>query len=324
MTKTRKGTVDDEPSAAAAEEGPEQERLPLRSRIADGDLGGYLLLAPAVLILMLLTIWPFIYSLVISVTDYKAKSGKPTKWVGLGNFIDLFKDDTFVTALTITGKFTLIAIPLQLILGYVCARILAAAHDMPGARIFRTFFIVPTMMTSLAVALFWGYILDPLLGVGNWVLLQLGLPQQQWFTSPSSAFPTVVAVYLWQWVPFTAMLFMAGLLSIPRQIYEAASIDGARWYQQVLNIDLPLLKRVGAIAGILATVEVIRLFDLVYGTTQGGPGTTTLTNAIEIFRIGFQNFNTAYAAAASLLILVVTILISQLFVRALDDKEQPA
>jgi ABC-type sugar transport system permease subunit len=90
----------------------------------------------------------------------------------------------------------------------------------------------------------------------------------------------------------------------------------------VYQIDLPLLLRVGAIAGILALVEVIRLFDLIYGATQGGPGTSTLTNAVEIYRIGFQNFNTGYAAATSILILVATILISQLFVRALRERER--
>jgi multiple sugar transport system permease protein len=322
VTDIQKSAVAEHEAATTSDQ-PEAPR-PLKSRIMDGDLGGYLLLVPAVLILVLLTIWPFIYSIGISFTNYRANSGQPTDWVGLDNFTQIFKDDTFLGALWITAKFVLIAIPLQLLLGYVCARILAAAHDMPGARIFRTFFIVPTMMTSLAVALFWGYILDPFIGVANWMLSQVGLPPQPFLTKPNSAFPTVVAVYLWQWVPFTAMLFMAGLLSIPRQIYEAAAIDGARWYHQVLQIDFPLLKRVGAIAGILATVEVIRLFDLVYGTTQGGPGTSTLTNAVEIFRIGFQNFNTAYAAATSLLILLVTILIAQLFVRALEEKEQPA
>ncbi|HKC74218.1 MAG TPA: sugar ABC transporter permease, partial [Chloroflexota bacterium] len=101
----------------------------------------------------------------------------------------------------------------------------------------------------------------------------------------------------------------------------AAAVDGARWYHRVFQIDLPLLLRVGAIAGILAVVEVIRLFDLVYGSTQGGPGTTTLTNAVAIFRIGFENFDTGYAAATSLVILVITILVSQVFVRVLREGE---
>ena len=114
------------------------------------------------------------------------------------------------------------------------------------------------------------------------------------FRYPGAALFTLAGVYLWQWVPFTAILLMAGLLQIPTQVYEAAAVDGARWYHRVFWIDLPLLLRVGAIAGILAVVEVIRLFDLVYGSTQGGPGTATLTNAVAIFRIGFENFDTGY------------------------------
>lgn len=113
---------------------------------------------------------------------------------------------------------------------------------------------------------------------------------------------------------------MAGLMTIPSYIYEAAAIDGARWYNRVLQIDLPLLLRVGAIAGLLAMVEIIRLFDLVYGSTQGGPGTATLTNAVEIYRIGFENFDTGYAAATSMLILVVTIVLSQVFARVLREE----
>ena len=178
------------------------------------------------------------------------------------------------------------------------------------------------MMTSLAVALFWAYILDPLIGIANYVLHLVGLPAQPWFTSPGTALFTLTGVYLWQWVPFTAILLMAGLLQIPTQVYEAAAVDGARWYHRVFQIDLPLLLRVGAIAGILAVVEVIRLFDLVYGSTQGGPGTATLTNAVAIFRIGFENLDTGYAAATSLVILVITILVAQVFVRVLREEER--
>lgn len=206
------------------------------------------------------------------------------------------------------------------IIGYVCARILQAAQGMPGARILRTCFIIPTMMTSLAVALFWGYILDPLIGVANWLLSLVHVAPQPWFTAPGSAFFTLTGVYLWQWAPFTSILLLAGLLNIPQPIYEAAAVDGVRWYNRIISIDIPLLRRVGAIAAILAVVEVIRLFDLVYGSTQGGPGTATLTNAVEIYRIGFEDFDTGYAAATSLIILVVTILIAQVFVRVLREE----
>jgi multiple sugar transport system permease protein len=298
-----------------------EERPTFRARILDGELGGYVLLAPALLVLLALAIWPLVYSIGISFTNYELAASKALKFVGLANFRQLANDSIFLGSLRTTAKFLLVVVPAQLILGYVCARILVAAFGMIGSRFLRTCFIVPTMITSLAVGLFWAYMLDPLIGVGNYILAELHLSQQPWLTSPSSAFYTVAGIYLWQWVPFTALLIMAGLLSVPAQIFEAAAIDGARWYHRVFQIDIPLLLRVGAIAGILAVIEVIRLFDLIYGSTQGGPGTATLTNAVAIYRIGFQNFNTSYAAATSLLILVATILISQLFVRALRERE---
>lgn len=297
------------------------ERPTLRARILDGELGGYVLLAPAFLVLLALAIWPLVYSVGISFTNYELAASKALKFVGLANFRQLVNDPIFLGSLWTTAKYLLVLIPAQLILGYVCARILVAAHEMIGSRFLRTCFIVPTMLTSLAVGLFWSYILNPLIGIANYILDLLHLAPQPWLTSPSSAFFTVAGIYLWQWVPFTALLLMAGLLSIPPQIFEASAIDGVRWYHRVFQIDVPLLLRVAAIAGILAVVEVIRLFDLIYGSTQGGPGTATLTNAVAIYRIGFQNFNTSYAAATSLLILVATIMISQLFVRALRERE---
>jgi multiple sugar transport system permease protein len=298
-----------------------EERPTLQARVLDGELGGYVLLAPALLVLLVLAIWPLLYSIGISFTDYELATSKALKFVGLANFRHLANDSIFLGSLWTTAKYLLVIIPAQLVLGYVCARILVGAHGMIGSRFLRTCFIVPTMITSLAVGLFWAYMLEPLIGVANYILMQLHVTPQPWLTSPRSAFFTVAGIYLWQWVPFTALLLMAGLLSIPAQIFEAASIDGARWYHRVFQIDVPLLLRVGAIAGILAVVEVIRLFDLIYGSTQGGPGTATLTNALEIYRIGFQNFNTSYAAATSMLILVATILISQLFVRALRERK---
>ncbi len=296
-------------------------RPSLRIRILDGELGGYVLLAPAIIVLFLLTIWPLLYSIGISLTNYHLGSAAPVGFVGLTNFGRLLGDSIFLGSLLTTVELLALAIPLQLILGYICARILQSTQGMRGSRVLRTFFIVPTMMTSLAVALFWTYILDPLIGVANYLLSVLHLPAQPWLTSPGTAFFTLTGVYLWQWVPFTTILLLAGLLSIPQNIYEAAAVDGVRWYNRILSIDLPLLLRVGAIAAILAVVEVIRMFDLVYGSTQGGPGTATLTNAVEIYRIGFENFDTGYAAATSLVILVVTIIVAQVFVRVLREEK---
>lgn len=286
----------------------------------DGELGGYLLLAPAVIILFLLTIWPLLYSVGISLTDYHLGQVAPVNFVGLTNFAHLVTDSIFTGSLLTTAELLALAIPLQLILGYIFARILRAAHGLPGARILRTIYIIPTMMTGLAVGLFWSYILDPLVGVANSLLSPFNI-QPTWFASPDMALFTLIGVYLWQWVPFTTILLLSGLLSIPQNIYEAAAVDGAHWYHRVVRIDVPLLLRVGAIAAILAVVEVVRLFDLVYGSTQGGPGTATLTNATEIYKIGFLTSNTSYAAAASLVILVVTIVIAQLFVRVLREEK---
>lgn len=299
---------------------PKAIEATLRERIVDGDLGGYLLLAPAVIVLLLLTVWPLVYSIGISTTEYKLGATEVAKFVGAANYARLVTDGVFLGSLLTTAKLLLIAVPLQLVLGYVCAAVFRSINTMPGARFLRTIFILPTMITPLCIALFWSYIFDPLIGVANYVLSVVHLPAMQWFGATDSALPTLVGVYLWEWTPFTTVLFLAGLLSISPSIYEAARIDGARWYHVALQIDIPLLGRVIAVAAILAVVEVIRIFDLVYGTTQGGPGTVTLTNAVAIYRTGFQNFDTGYAAASSLVILVATILIAQWLAKDLVEE----
>ncbi len=309
-----------QPTNAAPTSG--EVRLTLRQRIVDGDLGGYVLIAPAIILLAVLTVWPLIFSVGISLTNYNGLVKGPLEFVGLDNYAQALNDPFFTGSLVTTAKLAIVALPLQLILGYVCARILQEASGMVASHLFRTLFIIPTMMSSLTIALFFRYSLDPVIGVGNEVLRFLRLPPLLFFADRDQALVTLMFVYLWQWVPFTALLVLAGLLGIPRQIYEAADLDGSRWWHRIRYIDVPLLRRVLIIALILATVEIIRLFDLVYGTTQGGPGTATYVVSIGIYRIGFQDFNTALAAATSLMVLVLTILIAQVFVREMREDRQ--
>jgi multiple sugar transport system permease protein len=298
----------------------EPGRPTLRERVLDGSLGGYLLIAPAIVLLAVLTVWPLIFSVGVSLTNYNGLVKAPLEFVGLDNYVRALRDPFFTGSVLTTLKFGLIALPLQIVLAYACARILQAATGMIGSHLLRTLFIIPTMMSSLTVALFFRYSLDPVVGVGNEVLKFFRLPPLLFFGSPDQALFTLIGVYLWQWVPFTALLLLAGLLGIPRHIYEAAQIDGMRWYDRIRAIDGPLLRRVLVISLILATVEVIRLFDLVYGTTQGGPGTSTYVVSIGIYRIGFQDFNTALAAATSLMVLVLTLVITRFFVREMREE----
>ncbi len=293
----------------------------LLGRITNGALGGYVLLFPAVVVILLLTIWPMIFNVAISFTDFRAGAGAEVNFIGLRNWGTMISDRLFTGAMVTTGGLVVIAVPLQLVLAYGAARIITRTHQMLGTRLLRTLFILPTMMTSLAVALFWRYILDAQIGVANFVLHSLGLPTSRFLSEPTTAFASVVFMYLWQWVPFSAMLLMAGLLGIPRSLYEASAIDGANWIHRIRYIDLPQLRRVFAIAGILGLVEVIRMFDLIYGATNGGPGTATYTVSLAIYRSAFQNFTTGYAAAGALVVLVITIVVSQLFVRALKEDE---
>ena len=297
-------------------------RVPWKTRMLDGEAGGYLLLAPVVIVLLALGIWPLLYSLGISLTDFHLSSDAPIHFVGLRNYGDLFADDLFTGSLITTAKFIGLAVPAQLVLGYLCARILRGARGLPGARLLRTLYIIPTMLTPLATGLFWSYILQPVLGIVNYLFSLVNLPPQQWLADTTAALPTLVCLYLWQSVPLTALLLLAGLLGIPHDLYEAAEMDGAQWYARMLFLEIPLVARVAMIGAVLATVDVIQLFPLIFATTQGGPGSTTLTASVEIFRMGFENFETGYAAAASLVILIITNVIAMFYVRLIREGER--
>ena len=204
-----------QPTNAAPTSG--EVRLTLRQRIVDGDLGGYVLIAPAIILLAVLTVWPLIFSVGISLTNYNGLVKGPLEFVGLDNYAQALNDPFFTGSLVTTAKLAIVALPLQLILGYVCARILQEASGMVASHLFRTLFIIPTMMSSLTIALFFRYSLDPVIGVGNEVLRFLRLPPLLFFADRDQALVTLMFVYLWQWVPFTALLVLAGLLGIPRQ-----------------------------------------------------------------------------------------------------------
>ncbi|MBD5654729.1 MAG: sugar ABC transporter permease, partial [Candidatus Eremiobacteraeota bacterium] len=178
------------------------QRAPLKSRIANGDLGGYMLLAPAMILLLSLTLYPLLYSIYISLTDYHLGSDAPTHFIGVENYMRMATDSLFLGSLGTSATFLVVAVPLQLILGYICAAIFRAASNAPFSRILRTIFILPTMITPLCIGLFWGYILDPLTGIMNYLLSSLHLPVAQWLSSTQTALPTLIAIYLWEWTPF--------------------------------------------------------------------------------------------------------------------------
>lgn len=276
----------------------------------------YLLLAPLVVYMLVMTIFPLVYNIWLSLTNYSMGTPHPGRFVGLSNYGAVLQDHILMAGLYKALLIAVIAIPVQSVLGFLFAKSFLGLGDRRGAGVLRSMYLVPVMVTSLVVGLYAGYMLDPNVGVVDGVLQSLGLAPSLFLTSPQTSMPTLIGAYLWQWTPFSTMLILGGLVALPPEILEAAAVDGAhdglvRW----LNIDVPLLRSVFAINALLSLVQISRMFGLVYGATRGGPGTTTMVIGMGLFRDAFEFFNTGYSAAAAMILLVIVVLISQVFVR---------
>lgn len=278
-------------------------------------------LTPAVLYLALLTLFPFVYNVILSTTRNNLARPAQTGFVGVDNYVTLLGDRLFQIAI---GQTFLVAggsIALELVLGFLVARLFFAVRDMPGSSVVRTVYILPMMLTPVVSGLLWSYILNPTLGIANYLLESVGLPAWTWFSSGSSALITLIAVNSWQWGPFLMLLMLAGLMGVPREQYEAAELDGARWWHVVLWIELPAIRDVLTIGLILRLIENFRLFDVVYAATKGGPGTSTEVVSMYAFRQVFQFFNVGYGAAVSVVILFIGVLLTTFAVRLLRREE---
>jgi multiple sugar transport system permease protein len=188
-----------------------------------------------------------------------------------------------------------LSLVLQLVFGVWLALVLFHAKRLPG--IVRSLFISPFMMPPVVAGMMWLVILDPSLGAANYILSALGLPPSDWLASPTWVVPTVALIDTWQWTPYVALIVLGGLQSLPPSVYEAAQIDGASALRTFRRITLPLLLPTIVTATILRSVDLLRFFDIIYITTQGGPGNASNTLNIYGFRKGFEFFEIGYASA---------------------------
>lgn len=273
----------------------------------------WLLLAPAVLYLLGLSIYPLVYSVRVSLS---VKSGGGSAW-SIANFTRLFSDPFFATALFQTFVYTLAALVLEFVLGLGLALLMNAG--LRGRKYFRVLLLLPMLLPPVVVAVIWRLIYNPNFGLLNATAKSWGLDTSQWMwiAGQKSALASVILVDIWQWTPFMFLLLLAGLQSIPQDPYEAATMDGAGPLQTFRHITLPLLKPAILVALLLRTMDLLRIFDQIFILTEGGPGFATETASLYIYRTAFRFFDFGYAAAMSFVVLVLTTIISQSYVRIL-------
>lgn len=281
-------------------------------RLSAEAVVGYLFILPAVVGFLIFYLYPSVRGLMISFTDWNLLSDPEN--VGLANYKELLGDEKFWNALGITFKYVLWNIPLQTVL----AILMAVAMDRVVKSMFiKGLLILPYLLSNVLVALTFLWLLDPLLGVVNAGLEALGMARQPFFGTPEQAIPTIAGINIWRHTGFNALLFYAGLQSIPRTVFEAARIDGASAVQEFFRITLPLLRPVTVFVLVTSLIGSFQIFDTVAVTTQGGPVDATKVLVYYIYQNAFAFFKMGYATAMSMvlfaLLVVFTLIQMRLF-----------
>ncbi|OCP15551.1 carbohydrate ABC transporter permease [Ensifer sp. LC163] len=273
----------------------------------------FLMLAPTVLILLGLTIFPSLYMFYAAVHKISPNPDLPWEFVGADNFARLLSDAQFHVALWNTTVFTVVAVTTEFLLGLGLALLLD--KFIRRLTFLKTVLMVPMMLPPVAVAITWKLIYEPQFGVLNEIMYRLGLPLQAWAGDVNLAMFSIIVADVWQWTPFIFLLMLAGLASLPVEPYEAAALDGASSWRQFWDLTLPFLKPVIAIALLLRVMDALRLFDLVFILTGGGPADRTKVLSLYIYQVAYRFADPGYAAAISLFVLFVTIVLSTWFMK---------
>ena len=299
---------------------PPGRRRPKTRGSADRQRAGYWFVLPCVIFTAVFFIAPLVMTLCMSLYRWPLM-GKAT-FAGLQNYVDLMHDDSFWGALWFTTEYTLVVTPAIFIVAFVLAMLVNRASRFVG--IFRTAFFLPVVIGMTTASLLWVWMFNDQVGIFSAVLMQLGIVDEpvQWLGETYSALGSLVVMVLWKASGFTMVILLVGMQAIPQDLYDAARIDGARWWAQQRFITVPLMRRTFALALIMAVIGSYLAFEQFYVMTKGGPMNSTITVVHWIYRASFTYFKLGYGAAMSVVLLLVLLALSvvQMFLLR-DDHE---
>ena len=264
----------------------------------------YVMVTPAIFILLLIGVFPLIYSLIVSFQNL-TMTDADTSFQGLLQYRQVFKDARLWWALAHTALITAVALPLELILGYLLAQLFL--DRMPGRQIFVALLVLPTVISPIVAGATWRLMFDVRFGpIGQIVSYLAGSPVSLlWTVNSSLVYPAIIICEVWQWTPFMFLLLLAALSNVDQSQLEAAELDGASYGRVLRQIIIPAIKPVIAVALLIRGLDLFRIFDIIWALTQGGPGTMTETVSLYAYVIGFVQFDTSYTAAAALVMVAI-------------------
>ncbi len=279
----------------------------------------WVLIAPAVAVLLALNLFPIVYALYISVHYWTLARPQPPRFAGLSNYEELFFDERFRNAVLVSLKFLALAVGIELMLGFALAFVFNARQKAIAT--LRKLTLLPSLAMPLVVGLVWFYMFNENFGLVNWIWVKLGGERVPFLTEGTLALLSIVATDVWQWTPFVMLVFFAALQALPEYVYEAARIDGLTERQIFFRVTLPLLRPTILIVLIIRAVDALRSLELVFMMTKGGPAGDTVVLPWYLYTTGFLSLDLGYAAAMAVLMLALVTALSQLFVRRLESQE---
>jgi alpha-1,4-digalacturonate transport system permease protein len=245
---------------------------------------------------------PAILGLYYSLTDYKGYSGE--KFIGLANYMELLKDKSFYKALLRTAEYTIVDVPILYAVSLLVA-VMLNNDKVKGKFISKIIFFLPWTISGIIAGVIWRWLFGENFGFINYVISELHGEPVPWFTNGNFAFMVIVFASVWSYTAFNMLQFMTALKNIPKSLYEAADIDGAKWIDKFRHITLPTLKPTSFMVILLATINAMKEFALIQSLTNGGPGTDNMLIVQYIYSTGFDKMRVGYASAASMVLFVV-------------------
>lgn len=283
-------------------------------------LAPYIFSAPTVILMTIFMGFPILCGLILgffrwSLVDLK----KAPVFIGLHNFKALFQNPQFWSSMKTTVIFVVSVIFVQLLLGLVIALLLE--KNLPGLRFFRSIFMLPVMISPVVVGVIWKYVYDANFGMLNYLLGLIGMPPGTWLSSEGTALFSVIITEIWQWTPFVFLILLSGLQSVPSDLMEASIVDGASYFQTLFYVKLPCMNHIIRLVLTLRMIESMRSMVVIFIMTNGGPGISTMTLPMAIYKDAFVNQDLGSASATAIILMLLLILLT-VFVKGSKDAEE--
>lgn len=269
---------------------------------------------PAVVFVVVMMVFPVVYTLFLSFTNWNLTSGMPLGLVGFRSYFRVLREPRFLQALGRTFSFTGIALAAETLLGLGLALLLN--RKFRGKPFMKLILLLPLVATPVAIGIVWNLFYDPTIGLANFVMTRFGLPRLAWVSSAATVIPSLALVDIWQWTPMITLIVLAGLAGLSPEPYESARVDGATGVQIFFRITLPMIAPTLLTAMILRSIDALKTFDIIYAMTGGGPGYASETLNVMAFKYSFEYFRMGQSSVILvflfLLVLALSVVIMQL------------